>query len=464
MGIYNDYQVNPAVLVWGNHTRARRLAQAISQQQPVIWAAPEKPDYPITEFPGRTIWGRDLAYLRGQVGRFTIGLGPTPMEELEVGQIILVPFPARPILDYPDETSTTGKNLVFILSELGRGTYAEALSQLSALAVTNRVTVITDDVQVNFFEGEALYTEARLRGVVFIRTDHPPVVTLKNSTPPVYEVQVFDPALGQEVLLTGDAVISPIPSSEAGGLPDCLNLSTTTDELLTHYPGLTHREGILVFPDREGVMTQKEEQLVIRAMASQVARLATGRIRTELYYQVEAERCALCLTCYRLCPHQAIEMVKDDTCKNLYREACHIDPLACRGCGLCYAECPARAITPLDQTERTSPGSVILACKNAVGAVAAQWPGPEKIRLFPCAGAIGLNDMLEAVKTGSDVYVIACFQAQCQHQHQNQRAAARCRLLNRWLARMGLPEKIKFIKLSAADRVETLAARMRDKK
>ena len=47
----------------------------------------------------------------------------------------------------------------FILLELGRGTYAEALSRLSALAVTNRVTVVTDDVQVNFFGGEALYTK-----------------------------------------------------------------------------------------------------------------------------------------------------------------------------------------------------------------------------------------------------------------------------------------------------------------
>ena len=162
-------------------------------------------------------------------------------------------------------------------------------------------------------------------------------------------------------------------------------------------------------------------------------------------------------------PPSGVEVVKDDACKNLYGEACHIDPLACRGCGLCYAECPARAITPLDQTE-TNPGSVILACANAVGAVAAQWSGPKKIRLFPCAGAISFNDMLAAVETGSDGYVIACFQNQCQHQHQNQRAAARCRLLNRWLAQMGLPEMVKFIKLSAADRVETLAARTRDKK
>jgi heterodisulfide reductase subunit A-like polyferredoxin len=51
---------------------------------------------------------------------------------------------------------------------------------------------------------------------------------------------------------------------------------------------------------------------------------------------VEAERCAACLTCVRVCPYQVPVI-------NARGEA-EIDVSKCKGCGSCAAECPARAI------------------------------------------------------------------------------------------------------------------------
>jgi heterodisulfide reductase subunit A len=52
--------------------------------------------------------------------------------------------------------------------------------------------------------------------------------------------------------------------------------------------------------------------------------------------RVDAEKCAACLMCVRVCPYD-IPFINADG----YSE---IDPTKCHGCGICAAECPAKAI------------------------------------------------------------------------------------------------------------------------
>ena len=66
--------------------------------------------------------------------------------------------------------------------------------------------------------------------------------------------------------------------------------------------------------------------------------LAEGKIVADpIRAKVDPEKCVLCLTCLRFCPHAAIEMDPD------VRAARIVEP-ACWGCGICVAECPAKAI------------------------------------------------------------------------------------------------------------------------
>jgi heterodisulfide reductase subunit A-like polyferredoxin len=53
---------------------------------------------------------------------------------------------------------------------------------------------------------------------------------------------------------------------------------------------------------------------------------------------VDPDRCVLCLTCIRTCPHHAVEVDGES-------HTAKVIGAACRGCGLCAAECPAKAIT-----------------------------------------------------------------------------------------------------------------------
>jgi heterodisulfide reductase subunit A-like polyferredoxin len=51
---------------------------------------------------------------------------------------------------------------------------------------------------------------------------------------------------------------------------------------------------------------------------------------------VEAEKCAACLTCVRVCPYD-VPFINEDS-------VAQIDVAKCQGCGSCAAECPGKAI------------------------------------------------------------------------------------------------------------------------
>jgi heterodisulfide reductase subunit A-like polyferredoxin len=53
--------------------------------------------------------------------------------------------------------------------------------------------------------------------------------------------------------------------------------------------------------------------------------------------EVDPDLCAACMTCVRTCPYHVPFINKDGVSQ--------IDVARCRGCGMCAAECPARAIT-----------------------------------------------------------------------------------------------------------------------
>ena len=53
---------------------------------------------------------------------------------------------------------------------------------------------------------------------------------------------------------------------------------------------------------------------------------------------VDEDKCILCLTCVRSCPHHAMEVDRE-------KGAAVSIPEACQKCGICAGECPAKAIS-----------------------------------------------------------------------------------------------------------------------
>ncbi len=79
----------------------------------------------------------------------------------------------------------------------------------------------------------------------------------------------------------------------------------------------------------------------------------TYKIDVERVAEVDPSKCATCLTCYRICPHDSIRVERYGE-RNVYItagakegptwEAARVKVETCNGCGLCASECPAKAI------------------------------------------------------------------------------------------------------------------------
>ena len=90
------------------------------------------------------------------------------------------------------------------------------------------------------------------------------------------------------------------------------------------------------------------DESVAQAQAA-AARAATVLSKEILHAEgvvaaVDAEQCAGCLTCVRVCPYEVPEMRADLVGAGGIQGAAYIEPATCHGCGVCAGECPAKAI------------------------------------------------------------------------------------------------------------------------
>ncbi|MCX5872940.1 MAG: FAD-dependent oxidoreductase [Deltaproteobacteria bacterium] len=192
---------------------------------------------------------------------------------------------------------------------------------------------------------EKFYTEARKAGAIFVRFDpeNKPVCEVAGDK---IKVTVKDPALDQDITIMADlvtlaAAIDPAETNKQIGQLFKVTVNSsgyfveahmklrpvdfTTEGVfmcgLSHYPkpidesiaqatAAAQRASILV----------SQEQLTISGVIS----------------KVDPEKCAVCLTCVRLCPYGAPFINEDHKAE--------IVPALCQGCGICSSVCPGNAI------------------------------------------------------------------------------------------------------------------------
>jgi heterodisulfide reductase subunit A-like polyferredoxin len=190
---------------------------------------------------------------------------------------------------------------------------------------------------------------------------HRPAVTLQPSSQREtvsgdvrLEVRAWEPMLRRETLLQPDLLVLSMPMVPAPGgaeLARRLKVGVDLDGWLmeahvklrpvdfpaeglymagaTHYPKLV-------------------SETIAQAQAA-AARAATILTRDTLKVggivaQVDAQSCVGCLTCVRICPFDVPRVASGFTGAGGIVGAAYIEPAQCQGCGLCAAECPAKAI------------------------------------------------------------------------------------------------------------------------
>jgi heterodisulfide reductase subunit A-like polyferredoxin len=209
-----------------------------------------------------------------------------------------------------------------------------------------QVHLFCRDVRVAAMEMEKLYDQAREAGVDIVKYEGE-LRVLPAAQGKGVELAYTDSILRTAVRLDcelagvsryGLAIAAEAETAAVFGVSlDALGQLQANNIHL--FPGETNRPGIFVAGACRG--QDYLPQLLLDAEATALAAhalLAPGALEVELAQPVvNADKCALCLTCVRSCPHQAMYVDHE-------KGAAAASPEACRRCGICAGECPAKAI------------------------------------------------------------------------------------------------------------------------
>jgi heterodisulfide reductase subunit A-like polyferredoxin len=218
---------------------------------------------------------------------------------------------------------------------------ALALKKLNPKA---RIHVLFKEMRTYGFK-EELYTQAREAGVLMVRysDERPPQLTSQGEH---LKLSFWEPAFQEEMSLEPDLVV----------LSEAVVPSEGLVELASEVKVPLSREGFLLEAHiklrpvdfaSEGIFlagTAQYPKFIDESIAqasAAAARATTILTQKQLMVggavaQVEAEKCAACLTCVRVCPFQVPYINEQGVAQ--------IEVAMCQGCGICAAECPAKAI------------------------------------------------------------------------------------------------------------------------
>ncbi len=200
---------------------------------------------------------------------------------------------------------------------------------------------------------EEYYTEARERGVIFLRYQEgdPPQVQVNYGE---LQIRIKDIILDQQLTFAPDLLalsMATLPAESNPFLAGILDVPLSSEgffmeDNLKLRPMDFTREGIFL----AGLAHYPKfiEETIAQALAT------AGRAMTYLSKDrlevggtiaiVDQAKCVGCLTCVRVCPFSIPKIEANAMGVGAIIGAAYIEPSLCTGCGTCTSECPANAI------------------------------------------------------------------------------------------------------------------------
>ncbi|MCG9969414.1 CoB--CoM heterodisulfide reductase iron-sulfur subunit A family protein [Pelotomaculum terephthalicicum JT] len=215
------------------------------------------------------------------------------------------------------------------------------------------VYILFRDIRTYGFK-EDYYREAASKDVRFIRyePDDQPLVEAGESDEgkPVLKVTVTDPILGKKLEIDADAVAlaaAVIPSADRNNIAGLFKVSLGPDEFFQE----AHVKLRPVDFGAEGVYlcgTAHYPKLISETISQAYG--AAGRVLTLLANDtvvasgsvcgVDENKCVSCGACITVCEYGAIEFYNSPQGRKA-----RVNPVLCKGDGLCNTKCPTEAIT-----------------------------------------------------------------------------------------------------------------------
>jgi ferredoxin len=323
--------------------------------------------------------------------------------------------------EYPD---------VFLLDYFRESPSYAAVCALSAARVTaaakRRVYYLSRFIRTEAYESEALYSETRNAGAVFVKYDE-----IKITCPGgVFQITANDGVLDYEIST------DHIYADGARDVGDSFRLASRlfglradrggflTEDRHFLLPARTSRRGVYHIGRDAALRAEEIFSFILGDVKRDMAGIRDGRARAE----IDANKCVLCHTCARACPHAA--MTPDRAMRAMKNLAS-----ACEGCGICVPLCPCDAITLSGDGARALPfggggrKTLIMCCENGANEAAREalsfmgdLAADVDIYPVPCGGRISFEEMGRALENYGGVMAAVCPDGACAHFDGNKRA------------------------------------------
>ncbi len=296
------------------------------------------------------------------------------------------------------------------------------------------------------YKYENVYREAREKGVTFIRGKLQAVEIGPNNE---FIVPVENTLTNELYELTPDLLVlssALIPAEGSDKLAELLGLKTKESCFISDLYSKTNtsqtaQRGIFIAGAAFTPMSIQEAMTHASSAAVKTLKfLKEGTLTRDLLVpSIDEDLCNGCATCRDTCQFKAITIViKSETEEEIVQIAT-VDPTKCKGCGTCSAVCPTGAtqlanyqrgviFTKIETLMKTikeenwaDPAILALTCEECgscgidiAGLSGFEYPTNVFTIDVPCAGRIGVIDILKAFVEGSDgVLVVHCPEPSC---------------------------------------------------
>ncbi len=355
-----------------------------------------------------------------------------------------------------------GKKIAILMDIIGEQTRAvNALAfgaaELLARKYKKNVKLYCHHARVAATGLENMYRRMRSAGVAVVRSEKSPSVSVDETgvtlsdggegQPEKFDLAVFADSAADEAVKSMGRKAQVRYGPEDGLQYDNVWLQ----------PTLSTRPGIYVVGASRGNNDFRDAFNDAASAAGAIhSLLGSGRAafpRDEA--QVDTDKCVLCLTCVRSCPHTALALGPASEKAGLNPQV-KVSESACRRCGICAALCPAQAIqlprftdsqaeAELERTGKT----VVFACQNSAWRAATlaglnrkKYGAEVQVVPVPCAGKTDSKAILRAMENGaSKVLLLGCHRENCRYLAGADYAAKRIERLRARLAQAGFDGK-----------------------
>ena len=338
-----------------------------------------------------------------------------------------------------------------------------------------RIRIYYRDIRTTKTEWEALYTQAREAGILFVRGQ---VERVKAHRRGRLVIRAENELLGAPTEDRVDLVVLAVGLAPGNGtaLKEVLKLPVGSDGFfLEAHPKLrpleTVLDGIYLAGACQGPKDLADSLTQASGAAAKIMALFAHETITldGLICEVDGEKCTGCGSCQKDCAFQAVELLGAGK-----ERRARIIEAACKGCGACAGACPSGAViargftdemieNQIDEALAESPEKKILAfCCNWCGYAGADFAGVSRLQYPPavriirtmCSGRVHPKFILRAFAKGAgQVLVAGCHPpGDCHYVAGNLRAQARIHKLRPRLAKKGIdPGRLRLVWISATE-------------